>query len=303
MPFENLLWAKVLRASVPHARIVNIDTSKAKALKGVRAVLTGADVKDIYVGTRVKDQPVLAYDKVRMGGDAVAAVAADSEEIAEEAIGLIDVQYEELPYVEDPVEALKPSAPLIHEDRSKYQNAAKLPEGICLATTCSPTCCGKTATSKRVFKKRRGSSSTLFARRFRITATSSPVPARCKFTHDGRVEVWPSNKGPWGLREQMAEDFGVPQEKIKIHIVHVGGDFGAKASLIDVPVAYYLSKATGRPVKLVFDYTDELLAGGHRHPAVLSLRTGVDQDGHFTAIKATIHFSGGAYGSQKPIPK
>ena len=134
LPFpEDLLWAKVLRASVPHARIVNIDTSKAKALKGVHAVLTGADVKDIYVGTRVKDQPVLAYDKVRMGGDAVAAVAADSEEIAEEAIGLIDVQYEELPYVEDPVEALKPSAPLIHEDRNKYKNAPKLPEGVIAA--------------------------------------------------------------------------------------------------------------------------------------------------------------------------
>ena len=130
LPFENLLWAKILRASAPHARIVRIDTSKAKALKGVRAVLTGADVKDIYVGTRVKDQPVLAYDKVRMGGDAVAAVAADSEEIAEEAIGLIDVQYEELPYVEDPVEALKPSAPLIHDDRGKYKNAPKLPEGV-----------------------------------------------------------------------------------------------------------------------------------------------------------------------------
>ena len=90
--FEDLLWAKVLRASVPHARIVKVDTSKAKALKGVRAVLTGADVKDIFVGTRVKDQPVLAYDKVRMSGDAVAAVAADSEEIADEAIGLIDVR-------------------------------------------------------------------------------------------------------------------------------------------------------------------------------------------------------------------
>jgi CO/xanthine dehydrogenase Mo-binding subunit len=120
---------------------------------------------------------------------------------------------------------------------------------------------------------------------------------------DGRVEVWASNKGPWGLREQMAEDFGLEKDKIKVHIVHVGGDFGAKASLIDVPVAYYLSKATKRPVKLVFDYTDELLAGGHRHPAVLALRTGVDQDGHFTAIKATIHFSGGAYGSQKANPQ
>ncbi len=107
LPFEGLLWAKVLRASVAHARIVKVDTSKARALKGVHAVLTGADVKDIFVGTRVKDQPVLAYDKVRMAGDAIAAVAADSEAIADEAIGLIDVEYEELPYVDDPVEALK----------------------------------------------------------------------------------------------------------------------------------------------------------------------------------------------------
>jgi CO/xanthine dehydrogenase Mo-binding subunit len=302
LPFENLLWAKVLRASVPHARIVNIDTSKAKALKGVRAVLTGADVKDIYVGTRVKDQPVLAYDKVRMGGDAVAAVAADSEEIAEEAIGLIDVQYEELPYVDDPVEALKPSAPLIHDDRGKYKNAPKLPEGVSPHNLQSYVL-WKNGELEAGFQK----AAQIFEHTFRTPLSHHGYIEPCACTvhvhDDGRVEVWASNKGPWGLREQMAEDFGVPQEKIKIHIVHVGGDFGAKASLIDVPVAYYLSKATKRPVKLIFDYTDELLAGGHRHPAVLALRTGVDQDGHFTAIKATIHFSGGAYGSQKANPQ
>ena len=302
LPFEDLLWAKVLRASVPHARIVNIDISRAKALKGVRAVLTGADVKDIYVGTRVKDQPVLAYDKVRMSGDAVAAVAADSEEIAEEAIGLIDVQYEELPYVEDPIEALKPSAPLIHEDRNKYRNAAKLPEGM-PGHNLQSYVLWKNGDLDGGFAK----AARIFEHTFRTPLSHHGYIEPCACTvqvhADGRVEVWPSNKGPWGLREQMAEDFGVPQDKIKIHIVHVGGDFGAKASLIDVPVAYYLSKATGLPVKLVFDYTDELLAGGHRHPAVLSLRTGVDQDGHFTAIKATIHFSGGAYGSQKANPQ
>ena len=302
LPFENLLWAKVLRASVPHARIVNIDTSQAKALKGVRAVLTGADVQDIYVGTRVKDQPVLAYDKVRMSGDAVAAVAADSEEIAEEAIGLIDVQYEELPYVEDPVEALKASAPLIHDDRSKYKNAPKLPEGVSPHNLQSYVL-WKNGDLEAGFAQ----AARIFEHTFRTPLSHHGYIEPCACTvqvhDDGRVEVWASNKGPWGLREQMAEDFGLQKEKIKVHIVHVGGDFGAKASLIDVPVAYYLSKATKQPVKLVFDYTDELLAGGHRHPAVLALRTGVDQDGHFTAIKATIHFSGGAYGSQKANPQ
>src|SRR4029434_1935017 len=107
LPFEELLWAKVLRSPIPHGRIKNIDTSKAKALAGVRAVLTGADVPSVFVGTRLKDLPVLANDKVRFVGDAVAAVAADSEALAEEALALIDVEYEELPAVYDPEEALK----------------------------------------------------------------------------------------------------------------------------------------------------------------------------------------------------
>jgi CO/xanthine dehydrogenase Mo-binding subunit len=302
LTFDGLLWAKVLRSSVPHARIVSIDTSKAEALSGVRAVLTGADVKDVFVGTRVKDQPVLAHDKVRMGGDAVAAVAADSEEIAEEAIGLIDVQYEELPYVDDPVEALKPSAPLIHEDRGRYKNAPKLPEGV------SPH------NLQSYVRWKNGDVEAGFAQSARVFEHSFRTPLShhgyiepCACTvqtyDDGRVEVWASNKGPWGLREQMAEDFGLPQEKIKIHIVHVGGDFGAKASLIDVPVAYYLSKATKRPVKLVFDFTDELLAGGHRHPSMITLKTGVAADGTLLAVKGDIYFSGGAYGSQKANPQ
>ena len=302
LPFEGLLWAKVLRSSVPHARIVNIDTSKAQALAGVHAVLTGADVKDIYVGTRVKDQPVLAYDKVRTCGDAIAAVAAESEAIADEAIGLIDVEYEELPYVDDPIEALKPTSPLIHEDRNKYKNAPKLPEGMSGHNVQSYVV-WKNGDIEAGFQK----AARIFEHTFRTPLSHHGYIEPCACTvhvhDDGRVEVWPSNKGPWGLRDQMAEDFAVPKEKIKVHIVHVGGDFGAKASLIDVPIAYHLSKATRRPVKLVFDYTDELVAGGHRHPAVLSLRTGVDQNGNFTAIKATIHFSGGAYGSQKANPQ
>ena len=303
LPFEGLLWAKVLRASVAHARIVKVDTSKAKELKGVRAVLTGADVKDIFVGTRVKDQPVLAYDKVRMGGDAVAAVAADSEAIADEAIGLIDVEYAELPYVEDPVEALKPSAPLIHEDRNKYRNAAKLPEGMS-GHNLQSYVQWKNGDLDAGFAK----AARIFEHTFRTPLSHHGYLEPCACTvqvhSDGRVEVWPSNKGPWGLREQMSEDFGVPQEKIKIYIVHVGGDFGAKASLIDVPIAYYLSKAAGgKPVKLVFDYTDEILAGGHRHPSVITLKTGVAADGTLTAVKGDIYFSGGAYGSQKANPQ
>ena len=302
LPFENLLWAKVLRSPLPHARIVKIDTSKAKALAGVHAVLTGADVANVFVGTRVKDQPVLVSDRVRFVGDAIAAVAADTKEIAEEAVTLIDVEYEELPNVNDPLEALKSSAPLIHEDRSKYKNAPQLPEGISPHNLQSYVV-WKNGDLEAGFKR----AARVFEHTFRTPLSHHGYIEPCACTvqvhPDGRVEVWASNKGPWGLRDQMAEDFGVPKEKIKIHIVHVGGDFGAKASLIDVPIAYFLSKATGRPVKLVFDYTEEILAGGHRHPAVLTMRTGVAENGTLTAVKATIYFSGGAYGSQKANPQ
>ena len=303
LPFEGLLWAKVLRASVAHARIVKVDVAKAKAIKGVHAVITGADVKDIYVGSRVKDQPVLAHDKVRMGGDAIAAVAADSEAIAEEAIGSIDFEYEELPYVDDPVEALKPSAPLIHEDRGKYRNAAKLPEGIS-GHNLQSYVQWKNGDIDAGFAK----AARIFEHTFRTPLSHHGYIEPCACTvqvhGDGHVEVWASNKGPWGLREQMSEDFGVPQEKIRVHVVHVGGDFGAKASLIDVPIAFYLSKAAGgRPVKLVFDYSEEILVGGHRHPSVITLKTGVAADGTLLAVKGDIYFSGGAYCSQKANPQ
>ncbi|MEX0805553.1 MAG: xanthine dehydrogenase family protein molybdopterin-binding subunit [Candidatus Binatia bacterium] len=302
LSFEGLLWAKVLRSPIPHGRIKSIDTSKAQAVAGVHAVLTGADVANVYVGTRVKDQPVLAHDKVRMSGDAVAAVAADSEEIAEEAVNLIDVEYEELPYVDDPVEALKPNAPLIHEDRLNYRNAPQLPEGVSPHNVQSYVQ-WKNGDLNAGFKE----AARVFEHTFRTPLSHhgyiEPHACTVQVHEDGRVEVWASNKGPWGLRDQMAEDFGLQKEKIKVHIVHVGGDFGAKASLIDVPVAYFLAKATGRPVKLVFDSTEEILAGGHRHPAVLTFKTGVKEDGTLAAIKATIYFSGGAYGSQKANPQ
>ncbi|HEY7167185.1 MAG TPA: molybdopterin cofactor-binding domain-containing protein, partial [Candidatus Binatia bacterium] len=244
----------------------------------------------------------LASDRVRFVGDAVAAVAADTEERAEEAASLIDVEYEELPVVTDPIAALESSTPLIHEDRSTYKNAASVPEGISHHNLQSYTQ-WKHGDVDVAFKEAKR----VFEHTFRTPLSHhgyiEPHACTVQVHQDGRVEVWAANKGPWGLRSQMAEDFGVPKEKIKIHIVNVGGDFGAKASLIDVPVAYHLSKATGRPVKLVLDYTEELLAGGHRHPAVITLRTGVEEDGTLAAIQATIYFSGGAYGSQKANPQ
>src|SRR5690349_11850558 len=110
-----MLWAKVLRSPLPHARIVSIDTSRARSLPGVHAVLTGQDLPAVRVGRSHRDMPVLARDKVRFIGEKVAAVAAESVELAEQALGLIEVEYDELPAVFDPLEAMQPGAPLLHD--------------------------------------------------------------------------------------------------------------------------------------------------------------------------------------------
>src|SRR5207245_13309 len=120
---SDALWAKVLRSPLPHARILKVDTSKAAKLRVVRAVITGADIPPVLTGLRMKDMPVLACDRVRYVGEPIAAVAADSAEIAEEALNLIDVQYQELPYVTDPVEAIRPGAPVLHDNPAAYKNA------------------------------------------------------------------------------------------------------------------------------------------------------------------------------------
>src|SRR6185295_16689991 len=123
IPVPAALSAKILRASLPHARILGIDTSKASKLSGVRAIITGADVAGVMVGLRMKDMPLLAHDRVRYVGEPVAAVAADTYDIAEEALGLIDVRYEELPFVTDPLEAIQPGAPVLHDSPTGYKNA------------------------------------------------------------------------------------------------------------------------------------------------------------------------------------
>lgn len=296
---DSLLWGKVLRSPVPHARIVRIDTEKAKNLAGVRAVLTGADLPPVYVGSRMKDMPVLAKERVRFVGDPVAAVAAESREIAEEAVNLIGAEYDELPTVYDPEEALRPGAPVLHEDRSRYRNAPSVPEGM---PNLQSYMVWKNGDLEAGFKQ----ADRIFEHTFRTQLTHHGYlePHACVVRIDpaGKVEIWASNKAPYELRDRLAEELGIPKEKIKVHIMSVGGDFGGKASLIDVPICYFLAERSGRPVKLALEYSEELMAAAHRHPGVITLRTGVKQDGTITAIHAKIVFSGGAYAAFKANP-
>ena len=296
LPFPSALCAKILRTSLPHARILGIDTSKASKLKGVRAIITGADVAGVMVGLRMKDMPLLAQDRVRYVGEPVAAVAADSDEIAEEALNLIDVQYQELPFVTDPVEAIRPGAPVLHENPAGYKNAPE--RDIELPNVQSY---GKWSNGdiEAGFQK----SARIFEHTFRTPlgfhGYIEPHACTVQINDDGRVEIWASNKAPFALRSRFARDLGIDEEKVKVHILPVGGDFGGKTSVVEAPVCYLLARKTGKPVRMVLDYTEELTAVSHRHPAVITLRTGVDGDGKLCAMKVRALFSGGGYAALK----
>ncbi|MGH7832479.1 MAG: xanthine dehydrogenase family protein molybdopterin-binding subunit [Candidatus Binatia bacterium] len=295
------LWAKVLRSPVPHARILNVDTSKAARLPGVRAVISGADIPPVLTGLRMKDMPVLARDRVRCVGEAVAAVAADSPEIAEEALSLIDVQYEELPFVTDPLEAIRPGAPLLHDNPAAYKNApersTELPNVQSLGLWSNGDVEAGFRKAARVFEH-------TFHTPLGFHAYIEPHACAVRIGEaDGRIEVWASNKSPFTLRDRLARDLELDAKKIRVHILPVGGDFGGKTSVIEAPICYFLAERTGKPVKLVLNYAEELAAAPHRHPAVITLRTGLDGNNKLCALEARVVFSGGAYAGLKANPE
>ncbi|MEK7228474.1 MAG: xanthine dehydrogenase family protein molybdopterin-binding subunit [Candidatus Binatota bacterium] len=294
------LWGKVLRSPVPHARVVKVDTSKARELAGVHAVISAADLPPVYVGSRMKDMPVLARERVRFVGEPVAAVAAESNEIAEQALNLIEVEYEEIPAVFDPVEAIRAGAPLVHEERSRYKNAPPVPEDVPNLQSVSVR---KNGNIEEGFQR----APRIFEHTFRTQLTHhgylEPHACVVRIGEGGRVEVWATNKAPYALRDNLSEDLAIAKEKIKVHIMSVGGDFGGKSSLIDVPICYFLAERSGRPVKMALEYSEELMAGAHRHPAVITLRTGVEEDGTLCAVEAKIIYGGGAYAAFKINPE
>ena len=296
----DVLWAKLLRSPLPHARILKVDSSKATQIPGVRAVISGADIPPVLTGLRMKDMPVLARERVRYVGEPIAAVAADSPEIAEEAIGAIEVQYEELRFVTDPMEAIRPGAPLLHDNPAAYKNA---PERSTELPNVQSLGRWSNGDIEAGFKK----AARIFEHTFRTPlgfhAYIEPHACVVQIGEGGHVEIWASNKSPFGLRDRVARDLDLDPKKIKVHILTVGGDFGGKTSVIEVPVCYFLAERTGKPVKMVLDYAEELAATSHRHPAVITLRTGVDGDGRLCALQAKAIFSGGAYAALKANPE
>src|SRR5436190_21412115 len=195
------LHTRVLRATVPHARIRSIDTARARSLPGVHAVVTGADIASIFVGQRLKDMPLLAIDRVRFAGEGLAAVVADTAEIADEALSLIDVDLEELPAVFDPAEAMEAGAPVLHDDPSRYRNAPELPPGV-------PNLQGYNVLENGDLEAAFGQANRVFEHTYRTQLTHhgylEPHACTARANSDGTVELWASNKWPYVLRNWLA---------------------------------------------------------------------------------------------------
>ena len=297
--FADALWGKILRSPYPHARIKNIDTSKAWQVPGVKAIVTGKDEPEHYQGKSIRDIPVLCWDKVRFVGDRVAAVAADSRDTAEEAVNLIEVEYEELPAVFDVLEAMQPGAPVLHDNAPGYDGA---PADI--MAPAGGNVVNKLTWGKGDIEKGLAEADLVLEHNFRIPIHHQgylePQSFLVKIDDDGSVDAWSSTKGPFGTRAQFAKAAGIPANQIRIHAVHVGADFGGKSGAGELPICYFLAKQARRPVKIVLTHTEELTAMNPDHYTVVKVKTGVKRDGRMTARYLQAIHGTGAYAGMKP---
>ncbi len=285
--FPGMLFARTLRAAYPHAHIRSIDTSKAKALPGIRAVLIYQDVPGRNRHGLVHlDWPVLCDDKVRYLGDPVAIVAADTEEIADEALRLISVDYEPLPVVDDPQVANTPGAPLVHEGR----------EGGNLL---------------KHIKVRHGDVEQGFAeadviieREYRTPTTEHAfLEPECAigippgFMGHDKLTVYVGSQIPYQDRYQIAGALGLKEEDVRVKGTLIGGGFGGKEDIAGQIHVALLAQVTGLPVKMLYTRQESLLFHPKRHATVIRIKTGAKRNGQLTAIQAELYGDGGAYAS------
>ncbi|MEW5719657.1 MAG: molybdopterin cofactor-binding domain-containing protein, partial [Chloroflexota bacterium] len=282
--FAGMLHGATLRAKYPHAKILRIDATKAKALTGVRAVLTHEDVPGSKNhGLIFSDWPVLCYDKVRYQGDAVAIVAADTREIAERALELVVVEYEELPVIDNPIDALKPDA-IIVNDFLGHGNLLKHIE-----------------VNKGDIEKGFADADVIVEREYHTPtyehAFLEPECAIGRVTDDGRIEVYVGSQIPYEDRRQIAAALAIPESQVRVIGTMIGGGFGGKEDIMGQIHVALLARATKRPVKILYSRRESMLAHPKRHATTIHLKTGAKRDGTLVAVRAEIFGDSGAYAS------
>ncbi len=281
----NMAHGKILGSPIAHGLLKRIDVSRAKALPGVLAVLTGADVTDTKHGVSPArhDEDVLAKDKVRHIGDPVAAVAAVDEKTAEQALKLIKVEFEPLPVLTDAMEAIKEGAPLIHE---KYKR------NICTDVD------HDFGDVEKAFKESHYVREESFVGNNVFQCPLEPHASISSWNHDGNLTLYTSTQAPPYVQYMMAHVLHIPLGKIRVIRPAVGGGFGTKAATTPLDIlSALLSRACGRPVKMVYSREEMFQYGRGRHKQHMKIKLGLDREGHIKAVKSEIHLDGGAYTS------
>jgi CO/xanthine dehydrogenase Mo-binding subunit len=287
-----MIWGKILRSPHAHARIRSIDTSKAEALPGVKAVVTAKDLVDFPIDKSVMlgiqdmrwmARNVLAKEKALFHGHPVAAVAAINEEVAAAACALIEVDYEVLPHVIEIEDAIKPDAPILHE----WNQFEGKPSNIA----------GTMVLKAGDIEKGFAEADIVVERTF----TTRPVhqgyiePHACTVSHaaDGRVTIWSSSQGQFMVRAMTSLLTGIPQSNIRAIPAEIGGGFGAKTIVYLEPVAVMLSKKSGRPVKIVMSRDDVQRATGPAPGSLMTVKIGAKKDGTLVAAQGTFYLQAG----------
>ena len=295
MKLPGMLWGKILRSPIPHGRILRIDVEKAKKHPGVKAVICAQDVPVRRYGYAIEDEDIFAIDKVVYVGQPVAAVAAVDEETAEEALSLIDVDYEELPAVFEAEEALRDEAPLVHEvdkynARSVYLASWHPVPGTNIIHQAS----NQRGNVEAALQK----ADYVFEDTFRasqIHHSYMEPHATLVALRGGTITVWTCSQEVFELRTVMARLFGVAESKMRVICTKVGGGFGGKIEPRLEPITIALAMKSGKPVKIVMTRTDEFTATAGSTPATVKLKTGVMKDGTLVARDISFIWNTGAH--------
>jgi xanthine dehydrogenase molybdenum-binding subunit len=307
-----LLYGKVLRSPHAHARILSIDASQALALPGVKAVVTAAEfplpsgkVTDLGEGAminpRFMSNNCMARDKVLYKGHAVAAVAASSPHIAEEALALIKVEYEVLPPVLSAQEAMREDAPILHERLMPLANPNIRPGGLRDDDDNGPSTNVANHFVFEVGDVAQGfrEADVIVEREYRTASVHQgyiePHSATAYWAKDGSLTIWCSSQGHFAMREQTARTVGIPVSKVKVVPMEIGGGFGAKTLIYLEPVAALLSKKTGQPVKLAMSRTEVFMGTGPTSGTSIWLKMGAKKDGRITAAEGRLIYEAGAF--------
>src|SRR5581483_7326390 len=295
-----MLWGKILRSPHPHARIRSIDTSKAEALPGVKAVMTGRDLvefpwdKPVPLGIqdlRYISRNVMAREKVLYAGHAVAAVAATSAKIAAKAVKLIEVDYEVLPWVIDVDEALEPGAPILHE----HMKGVGAKPGPATTSNIAGTLEHKLGDVDAGF----AAADVIVERSFKTKPVHQGYiePHACVVSvgQDGHTTIWSSSQGHFMVRDMTAQLTGLKLSDIRANPAEIGGGFGGKTIVYLEPMAVTLSRKAGRPVKIVMTREEVFRATGPNSGSSSTVKIGATRDGKITAVQATFRLQGGAF--------